>query len=269
MLCAGMIYYIANLKSSIDYQKNNINKYKITKSIVFDDCPHFKLCNDRCPHLNEHGLCNIILNCGEDYISDICREHPRFYNFTNLGKEMGIGMSCEEACRLILESDDFDQILELASYPGDIEQYEYDATQDRDYVFNILKNNSSCIFNNIKLLQDSFGINTNSLNYTDSIPNLEYLHTENKELLLKAKKIYWNESISAELSRILAYYVYRHCSEAFDYDEFRIDLSFAIYCTGLVSTLSDLDTIYDIARIVSEEIEYSQDNTETIKSLFE
>lgn len=26
MLCVGMIYYIANLKSSIDYQKNNINK---------------------------------------------------------------------------------------------------------------------------------------------------------------------------------------------------------------------------------------------------
>ena len=26
LLCAGMIYYIANLKSSIDYQKNNINK---------------------------------------------------------------------------------------------------------------------------------------------------------------------------------------------------------------------------------------------------
>ena len=84
----------------------------------------------------------------------------------------------------------------------------------------------------------------------------------------KAHTISWNSFFSDELTRILAYYVYRHCSEADDLNEFIVSISFAIFCTGLVSTLADKNNIYDIARIVSEEIEYSQDNTEFIKSLF-
>ena len=67
--------------------------------------PHFKLAEgERCPHLNDCGLCNIILQCGEEYLCDICREHPRFYHNTSRGKEVGVGMACEEACRLIREN---------------------------------------------------------------------------------------------------------------------------------------------------------------------
>ena len=43
--------------SEKDYAKN------IRKSIDREDIPHFCLLpNERCPHLNERGLCNIILN---------------------------------------------------------------------------------------------------------------------------------------------------------------------------------------------------------------
>ena len=31
-------------------------------------------------------LCRIILNLGEDALCDICREHPRFYNFTKVAE---------------------------------------------------------------------------------------------------------------------------------------------------------------------------------------
>ena len=79
---------------------------EIRKSISLDGTPHFELCaHDRCPHLDEKGLCRIILNVGENYLCQICREHPRFYNEFDDHTEAGIGLVCEEACRLILNHD--------------------------------------------------------------------------------------------------------------------------------------------------------------------
>ncbi len=59
----------------------------------------------RCPMLDENNLCEIIKERGEDNICEICREHPRFYNVLEDKVEWGIGLSCEEAARLILECE--------------------------------------------------------------------------------------------------------------------------------------------------------------------
>ena len=55
-----------------------------------------------CPFLNEEGLCRMILRHGEDVLCDICRDHPRFRSFWSDRVEMGLGLVCEEAGRLIL-----------------------------------------------------------------------------------------------------------------------------------------------------------------------
>jgi lysine-N-methylase len=60
----------------------------------------------RCPLLDEKGLCRIISELGEGYLCDICREHPRFYEQIGDRMEMGIGLCCEEACRLLFEEKD-------------------------------------------------------------------------------------------------------------------------------------------------------------------
>lgn len=57
----------------------------------------------RCPFLNEENLCEIILELGEDGLCEICREHPRFYDEFEDRLEMGVGLCCEEACRLLFE----------------------------------------------------------------------------------------------------------------------------------------------------------------------
>ena len=57
---------------------------------------------ERCPFLNARNLCDIILTFGEDALCDICAEHPRFRNFFSDREELGIGLCCEAACRLIL-----------------------------------------------------------------------------------------------------------------------------------------------------------------------
>ena len=65
---------------------------------------HFILsARDRCPFLNEANLCEIYAHMGEGALSQICTDHPRFYEWYADLREMGIGICCEEACRIILQ----------------------------------------------------------------------------------------------------------------------------------------------------------------------
>ena len=67
--------------------------------------PHFVLGEgERCPFLNEHNLCDIITALGEEALCDICAMHPRFCNETEERLELGLGLCCEAAARLILQN---------------------------------------------------------------------------------------------------------------------------------------------------------------------
>lgn len=57
---------------------------------------------DRCPFLNEKGLCEQILHCGEDILCEICAQHPRFFRMVGDTQEWGVGLACPEAARLLL-----------------------------------------------------------------------------------------------------------------------------------------------------------------------
>ena len=50
--------------------------------------------------------------------------------------------------------------------------------------------------------------------------------------------------------------------------EFFLSLNLSLVCTHLISSLATKENIREIARIVSEEIEYSEDNIEAIKNSF-
>ena len=116
----------------------------VKMSISYDGEPHFKLCDDdRCPHLNEQGLCNIILSLGEVYLCDICREHPRFYNYTDVA-EMGIGMSCPEAARIILASSDYMSIEEVGEVSAHGDEIEFNGRIMRGKVYATLSDSSLC-----------------------------------------------------------------------------------------------------------------------------
>ncbi|MBQ3889611.1 MAG: flagellin lysine-N-methylase [Clostridia bacterium] len=60
---------------------------------------------ERCPFLDADNLCEIYSALGHDALCDICREHPRFYREFPGRTERGLGLACEEVCRL-LESGD-------------------------------------------------------------------------------------------------------------------------------------------------------------------
>ena len=60
---------------------------------------------ERCPFLNSRGLCDMIIRYGEDMLCGICRDHPRFRNYWTDRTELGLGLVCEEAARLILSRE--------------------------------------------------------------------------------------------------------------------------------------------------------------------
>ncbi len=240
----------------------------IIESIDFSDTPHFKLGeNERCPHLDGRGLCRIISEVGEDYLCDICREHPRFYNRTPRGLETGIGMACEEACRIILSSDDY---RDFYTVEDDCEEWEYDgfdASLYRERILSILDDRNSSFkekLSNIYYLFNLSEISDSVLKNT--LEKLEYLDPYHKELFLNASFKELTSDREKYLERALAYFVYRHCTEVEDESDFSANLGFCLFCEKLLASLDG--DIFDTARIVSEELEYSEENTEIIKNVF-
>ena len=93
----------------IDVDKDSLERFRrdevVYSEIDETDTPHIRLREgERCPFLNPDGLCDMILKHGEGYLCDICRDHPRFRNYFTDRTEIGLGLVCEEAARIILFS---------------------------------------------------------------------------------------------------------------------------------------------------------------------
>lgn len=92
--------------ATADYYKSLGGSFgkKLTDNIEENEVPCFRLIDERCPFLNKNNLCDIIINLGEDKLCQICRDHPRYFEWYSDIKEGGIGLCCEEAARLIVTS---------------------------------------------------------------------------------------------------------------------------------------------------------------------
>lgn len=268
----------------IDIDKDTMKKYsrlkkgygkEIKESIEKGDTPHFRLLDgERCYHLNEKGLCKIILNCGEEYLCQICKEHPRFYNYTNYGKEVGLGMSCMEACRIILESDEYADFCEMADSEGEAEIIEFDGCMERSKIFKILKSHQICYTEKLRLIRETFDVCPERLDdevWKGCFYGLEYLDESHKNLFLSYEaEADVPKVLEKSLERALSYFVFRHCTEASCYEEFRISLGFCLVMERLLASMASKkpENVCEYAVILSEEIEYSIDNTEIIKNKF-
>lgn len=91
----------------VDIDSDTLKKYmaipEIAKHIDNTGTPHIRfLKNGRCPFLKEDNLCRIYDDYGKEMLCQICTDHPRYRNFFSARTEMGIGLVCEEAARIIL-----------------------------------------------------------------------------------------------------------------------------------------------------------------------
>lgn len=264
----------------IDIDQDTLEKYKglksgygavVSQSISMEDTPHFKLCEgDRCPHLDENGLCKIILGISEDYLCDICREHPRFYNYTSVA-EVGIGMSCEEAARIILSSSDYMFFEEIGELDAEADSVAFDGRAERGEVYAILQDTAYGYTARLENIYRRYSIDmAEDSEYLKTLDSLEYLDSAHKKMFMNYSSDSRPDGKDEYLERFLAYFIYRHCTEAIDAEDFCRRLSFCLFCERLLASLicsekaDSLREIAHLSRIISEEIEYSEDNTSSL-----
>ena len=260
----------------IDIDGNTLEKYRSSKngygvavneSISMDGEPHFALGDDdRCPHLDECGLCKIIINMGEEYLCDICREHPRFYNYTSVA-EVGIGMSCIEAARIILGSPHYAKTVEIGELDLEPDDVSFDGRAARGEIYAILSDTAYDYSAALDKIYLEYSVDTDDDGvWLARLDSLEYLDPDHKKLFMRYSSKYRPDGADEYLERFFAYLVYRHCTEAFDKDDFCARLSFCLFCERLLASLiyseraGTLGETATLASIISEEIEYSEDN---------
>ena len=222
----------------------------------------------RCPFLDGCGLCRIISELGESAVSVICREHPRFYHRIADRVEVGVGASCEEAARLILT----EQMLPLIR----IERRAHDVEDggdemilcERDSMLDTVAAAPS-VSSALEILSQRYCIDEgifSSDGIGDALASLELLDENDREIISKVMGKY-QKCKSKYAKGLLSYFIYRHVSLAHNYPSLRCALALSILLTLIFSAneVDDLHSAVHIARVISEEIEYSEDNTDALK----
>jgi len=251
----------------------------VIKSIEAGDPPHFRLCEDeRCPHLNERGLCRIIESLGEEYLCHICREHPRFYNDTPAGREAGLGLCCEEACRIILSSDEYDRLSEIGETEGEpcaeTTACREEATRIRGMIFEILSDRSVPYTERLTQIYSELSVSPSQLSdeeWRETLSSLEYLDKAHSAMFQSYTcELYTPKELEEPLERALAYFLYRHLTKAEGLGGILGAVGFSLFCERLIcSVVSETgESVETVARIVSEELEYCEENTEEIQFCF-
>ena len=262
----------------ISVDEDTFNKYKALnrEDILLNiENGEIALCDGgRCPFLLADGLCRIISEFGENYTSQICREHPRFYHRVGDRVEGGIGLSCEEACRIVLSSDSYTEFYEDGHNPDIAEETNFDSISHRDFIYSLLCDKGVSYDKTIGLIKEKYSLKTHihsAGEWNEILDELEYLDESHREILVF--RVGRGEHYDV-YRRFLAYLVFRHVSVAEGYENLRARLGFCLLLTRIFEGLtaeSDMsfESICELARIISEEIEYSEDNTAELIFEFE
>ena len=124
------------------------------------DVPHYRLGpGERCPFLRADGLCEMILELGEDILCQICADHPRFRNFYADRTELGLGLCCEAAGALILKRQEPVRLMVLEE---DGEEEKPDGEEEsllsfRDMLLSILQDRSCTLDERLEEVLDTCG----------------------------------------------------------------------------------------------------------------
>ena len=271
----------------IDVDPDTLAKYKslhgemgerIRASIAEEgDSAHFVLAaHDRCPHLDGRGLCNIIKALGEGYLCEICREHPRFYNRVAGRLECGLGASCEAAATLILSEDGYhvfevigeENVENEGTYAG------FGAKTRREMLFSLLCERKSpyAVRRGEIAAQYAAPASLDGDEKKRLLASLEYLDPAHAVLLQgAAESCVPQDEAAAYCERFLAYLIYRHASPARDAREFALSVSLALLIEELFCNLIQEKGIPPVqaAVLLSEELEYSEENTEALRFALE
>jgi len=243
--------------------------------------PHFILKGDnRCPFLSEDGLCDIISEYGEDAICDICYLHPRFKNFFENFEETGIGLSCEEAARIILlEKEKFSIPLPCDNLMSDNEK---DFFNKRQEIIDILQDRSKTVFERFNELSEKYDLKFHfSLKkLAEFYGSLELLDKDwSNELsnitnLNFSGKIFKKEGLQLIFEQLAVYFVFRNMTGALEDEQYSKRVQMVLVSCYLLGAMFEFygdnltdEKIIDLARMYSAEIEYAEENLNALIDL--
>ena len=236
-----------------------------------EESAYFRMCPDgKCPHLDERALCRIIKALGDDALCDICREHPRFYNDVGDHSEVGLGAVCEEAARLILSEEDYATLEYVGEAYGDPGTDAFDPTVLRAELFAILSDATIPYSQRLEMIADKYlaAELPDDSSVGNLLSTLEYLDESHRNLFEDICSTHLPEGETALFcERFFAYLIYRHGGAATDAESFCRAVGFALILERLFRSLIYKHgfTPAESARIISEELEYSEENTENIQ----
>ena len=273
---------------------------QIIKSEDGSSC--FSLCeNERCPFLNKKNLCDIIINCGEDYLCDICREHPRFYEWFAGVTECGLGLCCEEVCRILLENEEPFSLVEESDGEEIVFENQEDIAESdlyiflsafREKLFEILFDKDMSFEEKlVKVLsktEEFCGEKIIIRNYKNSLEVYkktepidekwtQYINdlSEKFETVLNVEKEFQKKTSGDMLySKILAYIIYRNFIKAVFDKSIKERICFAVESVRFIY-LCDMKTYFEKGELTlkdrienlknwSKQVEYSDENTELL-----
>ena len=240
----------------------------LREMIELSPTPHFRLTEgERCPFLRDDGLCRLILTLGEDGLCDICAEHPRFYNEYPGRLEMGLGLCCEEAARLLLAGTGHLRL--IAESDGETE------TPDallllRGEVFRLLAGEESMTVRMEKAMAlldaalPAFDVR-DAVRFCLTLERMDESWTALLTRLATSPPMEPEPRLSEiRFARIAEYLVYRHFASAPTRREAALRLSFCFFSVRLLCALEALAPLDDALRLFSAEIEYSDENVEKL-----
>ena len=268
----------------IDIDKQSLKRFRAISDSEFSDklkrcisesgTPHFILDeNERCPFLDKNGLCEMILYSGEDILCNICRDHPRYFEWYDGLKEGGIGLCCEAAAKLILQNNNctsfYDKEIpyeDCGSYDDglfklmlDMRKRIFSFTEQSNFA---LKDILSSILSYAEYMQekcDSFDFSKKDIKpslcqkHDANIKKIDGFlsELESMESNRPFKKLITDNNISQKINEfynkhpetkkylinIFEYFLYRHFLKGVYDDEFYSRIAFAILSTCVTALL--------------------------------
>ncbi len=224
--------------------------------------------DERCPMLNNSGLCDLITELGEDALCQICADHPRFRNFFADRTEIGLGLCCEAAAMLVLSRKEPMRLIPLEDDGEEsvLPEEEAGLLALREELFAILQDRTRPLSERLDALLDAADAFIPDLNWPAIYRSLERLDPAWDGILdtLDLSRADLDGPLSAAYEQFAAYLLYRHLPGALEDGDLPGRAAFAVLGTRVLAALcADHPALKDcaeFARMYSAEIEYSEEN---------
>ena len=237
--------------------------------------------NERCPMLNPNGLCDLITELGEESLCQICADHPRYRNYFADRTEIGLGLCCEEAARLILSREKPMTLITLET-DGEAEilpEEEAELLSLRAELIDLLQDDSRSVEDCLDALLAAVDFAIPEKDWAAVYRGLERLDpawdAQLEKLAPKVSKGRVESPLVAPAEEaplhtawrnFAVYMLYRHLPGALEDDDVPGRVAFCVLSARVLMALCAategcaLADCIELARMYSAEIEYDEDN---------